>query len=233
MNWNLVSSSMFRLFRPVLAPVLAMFCLAIVARGADAQMSVEGDVVEITGGSGRDAWRLRYGTLTSYQRHFIPWSADRAWFSHGGWLRLIDTKKGLVTGRWNFPGEIVSLQPQASGVQVEVEEKLSSDKPFRRTFPFDPVSPWVPYWPSGQLIVSRVSRTEVTILARPLDLEAPSGPAKISAEQIRELLAGFEEMSKRDPFAPWFQAGAGMLRKDMGDAEAATLLRQAIQVPSA
>ena len=86
---------------------------------------------------------------------------NRAWFGHGGWLRLIDTRKGVVIGRWHFPGMIVALSPTENQVQVEVEDKLN-DRVFRRTFTsFPTAGAVVRYWPTGNLLLNRVPMTEV------------------------------------------------------------------------
>src|SRR5271157_4643165 len=80
---------------PTILAVLATFLAAHPARAAEAQLQQVNDrVVEISGGSGREAWSLRYGILlrATYKSFMdvVPLLAvvegNRAWYAYGGWL---------------------------------------------------------------------------------------------------------------------------------------------------
>lgn len=94
-------------FLAVLLPILLAVFLAIPALAAPATVQMQPNgVIEISG-SGPQPWVLRYASVAkmeAYEHHLVPADEHRAWFSHGGWLRLIDTDKGVVLGRWNLPG---------------------------------------------------------------------------------------------------------------------------------
>src|SRR5207249_1272951 len=62
------------------------------------------DLIEIRGGAGPASWVLHYGDSGDHgygdpKPQFVLGSQNRAWFSHAGWLRLIDTDQGVVIGR--------------------------------------------------------------------------------------------------------------------------------------
>ncbi len=191
--------------------------------------------IEISGGTGRQAWKLRYGTDAGH----IEWArlkeapGKRAWFSHGGWLRLIDTEKGLVRGRWHFPGLIVHLRPVDDRVEVEFEDK-SSDQTFRRTLTLVPgAGETIPYWSAGNVMLSRISISEVESLWR-----LGTGPGlfseqeRISVEQLKRIIPEMEEAVRRDPASPWLQIALARSLRDAGDSRAAQVLAGALEVPT-
>ena len=223
------------------AVVLAILGSAIPTRGADVQMNRPSKtLVEITGGSGPQSWQLRYGTHDSYNKQLVSADENRAWFSHGGWLRLIDTKKGVVIGRWHFPGMIVALSPANNQVQVEVEDKLN-DRVFRRTFTsFPSAGEVVPYWPTGNLFLNRVPMTEVDWSR---DFENAAGGAsssftsplseawKILPEgEVKELLGRLEEAVGRDPTAPALRIALWRILREVEDPRAPAVLKEALEV---
>ncbi len=192
-------------------------------------------LIEISGGTGRQAWRLRYGAAV----RLLEWArlaeapGKRAWFSHGGWLRLIDSEKGMVVGRWHFPGLIVRLLPVDGRVEVEFEDK-SGDQTFRRTLTLNPGGgETIPYWAPGSLLLYGVQYSEVESLW-PLG----TGPgllseqAKISAERAKRLIPELEEAVRRDPASPWLQIALARSLRDAGDSRAAQVLAGALRVPT-
>ena len=203
--------------------------------GADVQMdSPSNTLIEITGGSGPQAWQLRYGTHDSYKKHLVSANENRAWFSHGGWLRLIDTRKGVVIDRWHFPGMIVSLSPAGNRVQIEVEDKLN-DRAFRRTFAsFPSAGEVVPYWPSGNLLLNRVPMTEVESAWRSEEsIGLLSDTWKIpKGGEAEELLRGLEEAVERDPTTPALRIALWRVLREMEDPRAPAVLEEALQVPT-
>ena len=213
--------------------LLALFGLPILAAGSDVQMShVSDTLVEIAGGRGLQAWRLRYGTHGSYNKELVADEEHRAWFSHGGWLRLIDTKKGVVIGRWHFPGTIVALNPAKEQATVEVEDKLN-DRVFHRTIPFLPsADAVVPYWPTGSLLLNRVPMTEVESAWR---FKSAAGLLsdtwKIPAEgEVKKLRTELEEAVRRDPTAPAIRIALWRVLREVQDQQAAAVLEEALQV---
>lgn len=206
--------------RIALAAILMAFLTSLPTFGADAQMNKVSDtLIEIQG----EGWRLRYGTIAAYRKQFVSADAGRAWFSHGRWLRLIDTAKGTVVGRWHFPGEIVGMVPKGSQVEVEIETNEGIAAP-RQKLIFDPANPRIPYWPSGFLLQYRLP-------VREADGLAGGKLQEISAERAKELLPEFEAMVQRDPLSPWLRIGLGSFMKQTGDPRAVKVFEEAVQMP--
>ncbi len=213
------------------AVVLAI--LAIPTLGADVQMNHPSKtLVEITGGSGSQSWRLRYGTYVQYNKQLVVTDENRAWFSHGGWLRLIDTKEGVVIDRWHFPGMIVALSPGNNQVQVKVEDKLN-DRVFHRTFTsFPSAGEVVSYWPTGNLMLNRVPITEVESAWRS---EESAGLLSdtwkiLPEEEVQELLGELEDAVGRDPTAPALRIAVWRVLREVEDPRAPAVLDEALEV---
>jgi tetratricopeptide (TPR) repeat protein len=218
---------------PILMACLLVMGSGLPATGADAQMKLASEtLIEIAGGTGSQAWRIRIGTQDSYKKQFVSAGDNRAWFSHGGWLRLFDTEGGMAIGRWHFPGEIVGLVSAENRVQVEVEDKLN-DQIFHRTVSFDPeAGAAVLYWPTGSLLLNRVPFTEVESAWR-----APGKAILLSerweapAEQdVKELIPELEEAVRRDPTAPLLRLALWRLLHTVGDARAPAVLEKALRI---
>lgn len=220
----------------ILAAVLAVFLAAPLACGAASVLARPSDtLIEIKGGEGSNAWRLLYGTRQStppYPLALVPFGEDRAWFVHYSWLRLIDTRKGMVLGRWHFPGEIVSVTPDGKRVAVEVHPEDGTPWNYlRKKFTFDPDSPQVPYFASSNLLALRLPMWEA-------DLQGSTGltinltMAPLSPDRAREVLPKIDEAVRRDPFSPWLMVAQGKLRQDIGDPRTSEAFRQAVNGPS-
>ncbi|MBI4474415.1 MAG: tetratricopeptide repeat protein [Acidobacteria bacterium] len=212
--------------RPItLAAILMAFLTGLPAFGAVAQMNqVSPSLIEIQG----EGWRLRYGTLAVHKKQFVPAEAGRAWFSHGRWLRMIDTAKGMVVGRWHFPGEIVGMVPKGSQVEVEIETNQGIAAP-RQKLLFDPASPRIPSWSSVSLLQYRLPVNEAEYLAG--GKFAGGNLKEISAERAKELIPEFEAMVHRDPLSPWLRLGLGSFMKQTGDPRAVKVFQEAAQMP--
>lgn len=191
--------------------------------------------IEISGGSGRQSWTLRYGTYSDFatQAQLVPAAGNRTWFTHGGWLRLIDTEKGLVTGRWHFPDLIVQVVPVGNRLQIVVEDKRDRQV-FRRTLTFEPgLTAAVPYWPSEQLSLVRVPITEASGARPGLDVDLLSDTPKIPAGgAAKELVPELEEAVRRDPTTPWRRVALWRLLHHLQDARASAVLAEALRVPT-
>ncbi len=188
-------------------------------------------VIEISGGSGKQAWRLRYGTTMNWAGLVGPQLAlgegHRAWLSHAGWLRLIDTEKGIVIRRWHFPGEIVRLTPKGSKVELETQDRASQLQVFKRTQLFEPGAPVVPYWPNGWMQLYRTPEIEATGAWR------VTGPGtKVAPEEAKKMLPELEEAVRRDPCSPWFGIILGKLLHDLGDPGTRHAFEKAVQAPT-
>jgi len=228
----------------ILAAVLAAFWAAASAAGAEARLDQPSvTVLEVTGGTGQHAWRLRYGTLPQWTTitgikvvgaQLVQIDKSHAYFSHGGWLRLIDTEKGVVIGRWRFPGQIASILLEGNRTQIaldQLELGLGEDRPLRVTLSFDPAAPPAPYWPIGWLGLYRLPETEVLSAFRVGPPVGVSG-AKTPPEQARESIPDLQEQVAHDPCSPWARVYLGKLLRDAGDPRASTVLREAVQVPT-
>ena len=201
--------------------------------GAEAQMRLPSDqLIEISGGSGSRAWTIRYGTGAFLPKKLTATDGRRAWLSHGGWLRLIDTEKGAVIGRWHFPGSIAHLTPAGRSVQLQIEEK-EGNRVFTRLTTFDPEDHQaIPYWLSGNLTLNRVPFVEVESLRG-----TPSKAGILSADwrlpsdpEPSELISMLEEASRRDPLEPTIRFALWRLLREVRDPRATTILEEALSV---
>ncbi|HEV2351605.1 MAG TPA: tetratricopeptide repeat protein [Terriglobia bacterium] len=215
----------------ILAAMVAVLWAVGPMEAAEASLNkVSETQVEISGGSGKDAWRLRYGTmLAEFKPHFVASEGNRAWYSYGGWLRWIDTQKGLVIGRWHFPAEIVNLTPEGAKIQVEIQEGDPAHEAHRE-LTLDPADPHVPYWPTDFLMLYGIPLNEGRMLW-PSVINV-GGPGKNSAEEAKKILPELEEAVRRDPLTPWFRIGLGRVLRDMGDPRATEVFQEAINTPA-
>ena len=189
------------------------------APGVEVEMKrLSDEEILVIGGQGSQRWHLLYGTRSYegqpyYRAQLLPVQGGSAYFSHGGWLRLLDTRKGIVLGRWRFPGQIYALTPKGGHVQVTFGEEASKAT-FRQTLAFDANTP-VPYWPYAHRHPARVPITEVRALAD-VPLGGPSASEKVPPETLQKLIPDLQEMVRRDPHSPWFRLTLGKLLKDLG-----------------
>ncbi len=232
-----VVSRLFRWTMPkILASVPAVF-LALPAFAVNSEVRinpVSDNVFEITGGARGQAWRLQYGKGPGLPVKPLLAEAEgsRAYLSDGTWLRMIDTWKGVVVGRWHFPGhEIVRLTPRGNKVEVEVEEKSSQQGPvFRRVFLFDPSKPAIPYWPSGWLLLYRIPLQEAQQRWPSINLTGSASRGKLAPEEARRLLPSLEEAVRRDPATLWFRMALGKVLWDLGDPRGSATFRDAVKL---
>ncbi len=191
------------------------------------------DQIELTGSVGKGAWKIRYGSMASVESRFAPAGADRAWFSHGSWLRLIDTGKGTVVGRWRMPGIVQGLTPAAGKVEVQFDLEKQAEREFREKLTFDPAAPSVPNWPQGWLLPMRVSRVEPAGVAEKRLVDISSSKSEITVEAAKQAIPALEEAVRRDPWAPWLRVALSRMLRAAGDTRAEGVLREAIELPSA
>ena len=225
---------------PRILTALAVFWAVAPAVQAQVRLNrISDTLIEITGGTGAQAWKMRYGTrLDVFQEPQLDLQADisrepqvveakgnRAWFSHGRWLRLIDTRRGVVIGRWYFPSLIVRLEPRDAQVQVKLESQEELQLAYYDVVAFDPLTPKVPSWPHSYLLLNRVPEWEVA-QARATPMLSSKHPATLgatSSSETQKLIPEFEEAVRRDPFSPWFQVSLGTLYRRVGDPRAKAL----------
>jgi tetratricopeptide (TPR) repeat protein len=201
----------------ILAAILAVLLAAACAHAA---VAVKRNVytIEVTGGPDAAPWRLTYGT------HFAGFSrdtyqlldtGDRAYFSHGPWLRQIDTRRGVVTRRWRFPWSVVNVSMNGGKLQVEIAQAEDLAHSYKHIVVLDPDGDPqhqpIPNWPSSWHAVL-----------------VPS----VEASQLRSISEA-EEMIRRDPHTPWFRAQLGILLKSAGDPRFAQAFREAVAMPEA
>lgn len=219
----------------ILAAILTTFWAAGTMTAAVPQLNkISNTQVEITGGSGKEAWRLRYGLYPQApcKLQFVATSGNRAWYGYCGWLRLIDTEKGVVIGRWHFPGEIVNLTPEGTKIQVEDESANGPNERFVRKLELDPSAPHVPYWPTSRLVFYRVPVYEGQMVWPSVFPPGAPGQHKISAEEAKKILPDLEDAVRRDPLTPWFRVGLGRVLRALGDPRATEVFQEAIKTPA-
>lgn len=228
MNTRILST-----FLAVFAAMLPIF-LAPCANAAEIRIErPSATELRISGGSGARAWHIQYGTRRDYPVIALAGPGSTAYFSHGNWLRQIDGEKGMVTGRWRFPGSsIVALESIPNGVKVEVEENVGrnqllfragSTQEFKshRVIDFNPAAPQIPYWPTTSLLFNQVPRTE----------KQRTGGDDI--DNLRQWLPEAENAANRDPLSPWLRFELGRIYLKLGRPEALELFKQAIRIESA
>lgn len=232
-----VRQRLYRTAAGILAAVVAFFWAATPARAALAVMKRPSPtLIELSGGEGRQAWRLLYGTRAGPADPFtvalIPAGEDRAWFVHFSWLRLIDTQKGIILGRWHFPGQIVRVVPDGSRAQVEV--KAQDGPPWdhlHQTISFDPSAPKILFWWCSHLLILRLPSWEADYHAPPSGYIS-GALGEVSTARAKELIAELEEGVRRDPYSPWLRVTLGKLLADAGDPHAGEVYRQAVEIQS-
>lgn len=236
MNIQSLKTLLCRAVTTFLAVGAAVFlALPAFAAASEVRMNpVSDNVIEIAGGAGGQAWRLQYGKGPGLpvKPLLAQGEGSRAYLSDGTWLRMIDTRKGVVVGRWHFPGhEIVRLTPRGDKVEVEVEEKSSQQGPvFRRIFLFDPSKPVIPFWPSGWLLLYRIPLQEAQQRWPSINLTGAATRGKLAPEEARKLLPSLEEAVRRDPATLWFRIALGKALWDLGDPRGSATFRDAVKL---
>lgn len=217
----------------ILALALAILWAATGIRAAEIKMSQPNpSLIEITGGEGKSAWRLQYGTRPDLNVHkgVYPAGDDRAYFAHGLWLRLIDTKKGQVIGRWRFPGQIVRLVPDGAKATVFLDIE-GPEKNIPQSVAFDSAAPAIPDYPTGFLFCYLLPANETF---GPCDWPNSGHPlGNVTPERARQLIPAMEEAIRRDPLSPWFRMVLGKLLQDAGDSRAAEVTKEGIELSTA
>lgn len=231
---NRIKASGFAILLAVGAPILlALPGLAqakAAAHPANPVTLTGGEVIEIAG----PGWKMRYGSAARawaelVQPKVVMAGSDRAWFSHGGWLRLIDVPKGVVIGRWHFTDVITNLEPKADGVEVEYKLASGNDNSIITKRMITPTTPGLEFGFPYSLLYARVSQSEAERPQLFNFLGVPPKGEKLK-ERVAKLLPEFEEMARRDPTAPFIQAAYGGLLKEAGDARAKAVLQAATEV---
>jgi tetratricopeptide (TPR) repeat protein len=208
---------------------LATFLADPLSAGEARLNKVSPTLMEITGGSGTNAWRIPFGTRPALQLKtlLVNLPDDRAWFSHAGWLRLLDTKKGAAIGRWHFPGEITDLAPAGNRVEVTVEINEGTKRLYHYKVMFDSHAPQIHFYQTGYLFLVRTPNYEAGTGDRPW------GPGvSLTAEVAREAIPELEEALRRDPTASRRFHLAWTL-KAAGDRRAAQMFLEAARTPGA
>jgi tetratricopeptide (TPR) repeat protein len=131
-------------------------------------------------------------------------------------------EKGLVTGRWRFPGlRISSLAWKDDHLQVQVEDYGFGQAISATTIDFNPDKPQLPYWPTGLIWSSSTPELETYCCHT-------AGFNDIA--QANQWLSETENAVKRDPLSPWFRIELAHIYKALGRPEAAELFEQAIRL---
>lgn len=182
-------------------------------------------LLEVSGGSGASAWHIRYGTQFHPAKFkTLEGPGSTAYFSHYNWLRRIDTVKGMVTGRWMFPGQaITELQWKDDKVQIEVNMNGNLGPQVLRTYDFDPKVQQAP--PANQMYAD-ASQSEVIGSSFARD-------RVIKAADAEKALPERENAVRRDPLSPWLRIGLGRGYAILGRPESAQTIDEGIRIESA
>ncbi len=214
---------------PILLAAVAVF-LTVLPAAASVTLNTGNTAIEISGGTAKRPWKLAYGNIRGmeYSPTVQEISQTRAYYSRAGWLRLIDSEKGIVIGRWHFPGAIIALKP-AGGESIDVvcEENLRPATSFKSTYRLDPAAPKLPAIRVDDLRLQRLPLIEGTFVAA-----SPYGITPIAVEKAREQLPQARDMAARDPLSPFVRLNYGLLLRRVGDPAADREFQAAIDSPS-
>jgi tetratricopeptide (TPR) repeat protein len=209
------------------AGILAGLFLLIVPKlsAGDVEVRQIGNfVIEMSGGSDDSAWHLQYGTNLALSKFkTLPGPGSTAYFSHNHWLRRVDTDKGVVTGRWIFPGQaITNLRWNNNHLEVEVAMDPGLNPRVLRTFDFDPVNPQPP--PANQRISDTARAEGLRTYERRI----------LRAAEAEKILPELQNGIRRDPFSPWLRIGLAHAYAVLGKtADSAQMINEGIRTPSA
>jgi tetratricopeptide (TPR) repeat protein len=225
----------------VLVAAMVSVVLAAPAAAQDIRLTrPTPNLLDLAGGSPGAEWHMRYGTsppsaqgaaarqLNVFRAAVHAAGPERAYFSHGGWLRLIDTQKGLVLGRWHFPCVIANVMPEGDRANVQMDCYDPPTPLLRVTRLFDPRSPELPPWAQGSLLALRLPGIE----SAPLLGENMRGPGcSANANTVVSspaLIENAEAAVRRDPFSPWLRLALGRLLRQQSDPRAAAVIDAAV-----
>jgi tetratricopeptide (TPR) repeat protein len=180
-------------------------------------------VLEVRGGAGANAWHIQYGTVFKPSKFVVlPGPGPITYFSHYNWLRQIDTEKGVVTGRWMYPGNIERLSLKEGKVDIQVNLNSLYMEPRIRNFELDPNAP-------RQLDIgylgADIPEMEAT---RNIDLRS-----KLPPDRLSRVLAELENTVRRDPVSPFLRIRLGQYYRERDDPRSSDLIKEGIQLQSA
>lgn len=200
----------------------------------EARMTTQPDSVDIEG----KGWKLHYGTrfsvtataLHSRRPQLALAGQGRAWFAHWGWLRLIDTQKGKVIGRWHFTDFISALKVQGDSVEVQYELEAPDNRTITRKMVVTPgTTKRIDFVSPNSYMLSRVPVFEVE---RPgaYSVFGVSPVTDVKSEAFADLLSQTRDMAQRDPLSPFIQTAYGKFLKDAGDPKANSAFEAALAI---
>jgi len=211
----------------ILAGLSALLAVAPAAHAQANLVRNPDQTMEIRGGSGREAWRIPFGAQTGWREvpsQFCLTPGDRAWFSYGGWLRLVDTRKGEVIGRWHFPGQITGLAAHEEKVQV-TDELQEGPRSHAETVLFDPHGSRPQFYLADLFVSIRAALLEAGFIG------GAAGNPPLS-EAARSALPALEDAARRDPTA-WRRARLAWIMRAAGDPRAQQMLAEAVRTSGA
>ena len=225
------------LSRTILA-VLNLMSVLLPVR-ADAEVRLEKpskNIVEIVS-DGPKPWKLPFYFNQNPATTLVPVSADQSLFVLGGVLHLIDTKNGVVIGRWIFPLRIDSVDVDGPKFLVHTVGDLM---PLQTTI-IESGSPQPPYAMGQSLLAHRLAVYEGASFDEPAHFQAKvrKAPAvgledrqPLSRTEAERLIVDVEDAVRRNPFQPRFAVVLALLMKDAGRKEADSVFRQAMERPT-
>jgi len=181
-------------------------------------------LLELSGGSGERAWHIRYGTQRrDAEFKTLAGPGSVAYFSHYNWLRRIDTDKGVVTGRWLFPGQaITDLRWEGEHLRIQATIAGNPNGQTLRIFDFDPDNPQPPV---ANQLYSESSRAE--------GLGALSRIRVVRITDAERVLPELENAVRRDSFSPWLRIALGQIYSVLDRPGSAQTLDEGVRTDSA
>ncbi len=181
-------------------------------------------------------WTITYATGSDLAPQLLELSPERAYFTQGGWVRLIDTTRGVVLGRWHVGAPVVAMKP-AGEEQAEVEV---ADRSFRCRPYAAPggcpelhdsilVGPGVrvPLWQTEAMYWRGVGAREALGQLPPFAFAM----TRVKPERARQLLPLAEELVTRDSYLPWARVTYAHLLSEAGDPRSGAAFENVLRSP--
>ena len=226
--------------------VFAALCTVVflLPSAAEAEVRLEKpskNVIEVVS-DGPSPWKLPFWFLyggNGPAPALVSAGPDRSLFAMGNVLHLIDTKNGVVIGRWILPMRIDNVQADGKKFLVRTSSEDKGVTPETTTIEAGSAQP--PYWMDQALLPQRLavyeggSFDEAAHFREKMRKPPEVGMEKrqpLAPREAERLLSEVKEAARRNPFQPRFVVVQALLMKDAGSKEADSVFRQALDSPT-
>jgi len=230
-----------RLARWIITAVLGSFLLFPHWAEAEVRITKPSPTRMEVVSDGPNRWQLPfYIALPSYEgvSGIVPAGADRTLFFLGNVLHLIDTRNGVVIGRWILPLTIKSVG--VDGDRFLVRTSSAESGLAEQTTTIEAGSGQPPYWMNQSLLAHHMAVYRGSVFDEAAHFQAKYRTAPevgierrqpLAPEAAERLLVEVTDAARRNPFQPRFAVVEALLLKDAGRKEADAVFRQAMENP--